>query len=406
MSRAGAGVAVVVLASILVGATGATAHVRSVSYSSWELDERGADVVLRIPLLQLSRRDFDPRRDVGSGGAAAGYLAGRLRLFAGDAECSARAAPRALRAPAGWARFRWRVDCAQRAPRRIESAVLHDVAPSHIHIARVSGASGVRERVLSASEARWPLEAGDSGDADTGGTGLVGYLSLGAAHIASGWDHLAFVIALLLLAGSLGEIAGLVSAFTVAHSVTLAIAVLGWARPDEAAIEALIAYSIALVAAENAWLLSGRRAALPVVVVGTTVVLAGLAAAGVGVVAPGVFLGLALFAGCHFALLGRVARPARLRAAVAFAFGLVHGFAFAGVLSELALPRARLAPALFGFNLGVEVGQLVLVAALWPLLRWIARTSPARLAPQLAEIASAAICGFGIYWLVTRAFGS
>jgi hypothetical protein len=77
-----------------------------------------------------------------------------------------------------------------------------------------------------------------------------------------------------------------------------------------------------------------------------------------GAVGPSTLLGLALFTACHLGLLAASERPARLRALVAFAFGLIHGFAFAGVLAEMDLPRARLVPALVGFNVGVELGQL------------------------------------------------
>ena len=362
---------------------------------------------VRIPLLQLSRLAFDPVFDVDSGGPAAAYLQETLSLFAGETRCEPTAPAVAQAAPSGWAHFRWRVACATSGARVLESAVLLDIAPSHLHFARVAGdGGGARERVLSEAEPRWPF-ASDPGrdDAAPAGTTLAGYVTLGVEHIVTGWDHLAFVLALLLLAGSVREVAGLVTAFTVAHSVTLGLAVLGWVRPDGTAVEALIGYSIALVAAENAWLLGGRGRAVPVAVAGGTAALAALAAAGVGAVGPLVLLGLALFAGCHFALLGRVARPARLRAAVAFAFGLVHGFGFAGVLAEMELPTDRLVPALFGFNVGVELGQLAVVALVWPALVWLARTSPERWTPRVAAGGSAAICGLGLFWFASRTWG-
>ena len=110
-------------------------------------------------------------------------------------------------------------------------------------------------------------------------------------------------------------------------------------------------------------------------------------------------LGIALFCTCYFGLLERTERTARLRVALAFAFGLVHGFGFAGVLAELELPTHRLAPALFGFNVGVELGQLAAVALFWPLLRALARFG------LVAETASAAVCGLGLFWFATRAYG-
>ncbi len=107
-----------------------------------------------------------------------------------------------------------------------------------------------------------------------------GYLVLGIEHIATGYDHIAFVLALLLLAASLREVAGLVTGFTIGHSLTLALAVLGVVRPEPAAIEALIGFSIALVAAENAWLLGGRPRAVPWLLVAGLAALAAAAFAG------------------------------------------------------------------------------------------------------------------------------
>jgi hypothetical protein len=89
---------------------------------------------------------------------------------------------------------------------------------------------------------------------------------------------------------------------------------------------------------------------------------------------------------------------------VAFVFGLVHGFGFAGVLSEMELPTARLVPALFGFNAGVELGQLAAVALVWPVLAAVARASPLRWGPRISVLGSAAICGLGLFWFVSRAF--
>jgi hypothetical protein len=131
--------------------------------------------------------------------------------------------------------------------------------------------------------------------------------------------------------------------------------------------------------------------------------LAAGAVAGWGGVSALTLAGLALFCLCYLALLERVAQPARLRWAVAFLFGLIHGFGFAGVLLEAHLPARRLAQALFGFNAGVELGQIGIVLLVWPVLSYITRWGAAgRLA---IELASAAILALGTFWFVTRAYG-
>ncbi|TMB77552.1 MAG: HupE/UreJ family protein, partial [Chloroflexi bacterium] len=123
-----------------------------------------------------------------------------------------------------------------------------------------------------------------------------------------------------------------------------------------------------------------------------------------GRVPPQTLVGLALFAACYFALLARSARPAGLRWPVAALFGLVHGLGFAGVLAEMTLPRARLVPALLGFNVGVELGQLAAVAAAWPVLDLLARRGePWRAA--VVGYGSAGVLAMGVLWFAGRAFG-
>lgn len=392
-------------AALLLLAATASAHTRSVSYSSWQFDATGAHVRVRVPLLELSRLGFDPVFDVRSGGRAARYLAGHLSLKVGDEACEVTDAPVAQSSPKGWAHFRWRVDCDASGSATILSRILLAEAPSHIHFARVQQAGQpALERLLTSGESYWTLPSGDASESQgrAQGTSLSGYVVLGVEHILSGWDHLAFVLALLLLAGRISEIAALVTSFTVAHSVTLGLAVLGLVHPDAAAVEALIGFSIALVAAENAWLLAGRGRALPIAATASLLALAGLSAWGFGVVSSATLVGLALFTACHFALLDRVDRPARLRTAVAFAFGLVHGFGFAGVLAEMQLPTDRIVPALFGFNVGVELGQLAIVCLVWPALRALERSSPLRWHRGVAEVCSAAILAVGLYWFIVR----
>jgi len=391
--------------ALLALAGSAEAHRRSISYSTWRPDADGARVHARVSQLDLSRLGLaftgtgDARDPIGA------YLSDRLVLRAGDALCTVATPPERRSASEGWALYTWRVHCPSSAPRSIESAILLDAAPSHLHFAQLEHEGASAERVLSEAKPLWRLPtagaATESRDAGSG-TSFAGYVALGVEHILTGWDHLAFLLALLLLAGSLGEVAVLVTAFTVAHSVTLGLATLGWVQPETHAVEALIGFSIALVAAENGWILGGRGRAVPWTVTGGLLLLAALPA---GAVARPALLGLALFSACHFGLLTGSSRPARLRAAVAFAFGLIHGFGFAGVLAEMQLPTARLVPALFGFNAGVELGQLAAVALVWPLLRAVGRAGNGAAGARIAEVGSAAVCAVGVYWFLVRNFG-
>ena len=110
-----------------------------------------------------------------------------------------------------------------------------------------------------------------------------------------------------------------------------------------------------------------------------------------------------IFTACYFRI-AALSHSQWIRVCLTFAFGLVHGFGFAGVLLEMTLPTDRLVPALVGFNLGVELGQLSVVLLVWPLLalgRRVATLEQSRLA---SELSTAILCGIGVYWLVQRAF--
>ena len=393
-----------VCAAILLAAAAAAAHEQTTSYSTWEIRGREVDVTARLSLLDLSRYPWSNAAPAERDRRAAVHLTEHLSLRAGDTPCRIAGAPRPLAGSRARLVFAWRLECAGSGPLRLRSDLLLDVAPSHLHFARVTlDGRPALERVLSDAEREWTLAAPGDERAAPSGSSIATYLALGIEHILPGYDHLAFVAALLLIGGSLSEVARIVTGFTVAHSVTLALAVLGYVRPDPAPVEALIGLSIALVAAENLWHSAGRGISVPVSI---TAVLGGLAIAaafGRGAVPPLTMAGLALFAACYFALLRRAERTAPLRSAVAFLFGLLHGFGFAGVLLEAELPAARIGQALFSFNLGVELGQLAVVAALWPMLRLVARRGGA-LHRAVVDYASAAILVVGMYWFVSRAF--
>lgn len=179
--------------------------------------------------------------------------------------------------------------------------------------------------------------------------GTASFLLLGIEHILSGWDHLLFLLGLLMRGGGWLSLAKIITAFTLAHSVTLTVAALDIVTLPDRLVEAVIALSIAFVAAENLFM-------RPIV---------------------------------------------SRRWLVSFCFGLVHGFGFSSVLREVGLPTRGLLLALFGFNAGVEVGQALVVALALPALALLRDT---RWEPRLIRSSSLAILMVGIVLFVERAF--
>ncbi|HEV7732131.1 MAG TPA: HupE/UreJ family protein [Candidatus Binatia bacterium] len=375
---------------LVVLAAPAVAHERSTSWAVWDLGLHEAGVTFRTSALEASRLPWPPGDTTRFGN----YLTDRIRLVAGETPCMPVASPHALVAPPGRLALAWRVRCDADGPLRIESTAFLDVAPSHLHFVRVRHADGTStERVLSDGLRAWRL-------GDDGAPSLLASTRLGLEHILSGPDHLAFVLALLLLAGTVGETLRIVTGFTIAHSLTLAAATLGFVHPEQAPVEALIGLSVALVAAENVWLAGTRGTVLPLLTASVLLALSLLAALGIGNVPALALVGIALFSACHLLRLRRSGTPLRLRWGAAFAFGLLHGFGFASVLVEAAFPPLDLARVLLGFNVGVELGQLAIVVLVFPLI-----VAAGRWRPLVAEVGSAALAGLGVFWFATRAFG-
>jgi hydrogenase/urease accessory protein HupE len=191
----------------------------------------------------------------------------------------------------------------------------------------------------------------------TGWSVFRDYLRLGADHIATGFDHLLFVFGLLLLSSGGRRLVATVTAFTVGHSVTLSLAALGFVRFPSALIEVVIAGTILLLALELARPVGSSDTALR-----------------------------------------------RRPWLVASGFGLLHGFGFAGALSEVGLPQQEIPMALFSFNVGIELGQLAFVALV---LAVHAVVSPLLVAspPWLLRAPVTAMGALAVYWCLDRSAG-
>ncbi|MGG3560210.1 HupE/UreJ family protein [Neobacillus rhizosphaerae] len=174
------------------------------------------------------------------------------------------------------------------------------------------------------------------------------FFKLGMLHILTGYDHLLFLIALLLRKQTFKQYAAIVTSFTIAHSITLSLAVLGWITLPSRFVEAVIAFSICYVALENIF-----------------------------------------------------RKEIKHRWSITFMFGLIHGLGFASILKEMAIPKSHLAVALINFNLGIEAVQLLIVLLLLPLLMFIQKK---KLHGKVVQIGSIIITLLGAFWLIERIF--
>ena len=350
--------------AVLLGAPPAAAHSASTAYVEIE---RGRDAATTVRW-RIALRDLDVLLDVDADDdgrlrwrevldratAIEALARDRLRLAADDVACALRFdAPQFRReAELGYLQLDARGDCAATA---LHYEVFANVDPTHRALVRIDGAA---PQVIAPGQSL-VLPPG----ATTPAPGIGAFVREGIGHILGGLDHLLFLVALMLPAvvrrsgstwvprsdrrAALVDVAWLATAFTLAHSLTLACATFGWMRISPSIVEPLVAATVLAAALNNLWPVVTRRLA-----------------------------------------------------AVAFAFGLVHGFAFAEVLAPLDLPRAALARALFGFNVGVETGQLLVVGASFALVAAAARWHG--YATWVLRGGSTAVALLAVGWLLER----
>lgn len=296
--------------------------------------------------------------------AIADYTLSRLKIAADGAACATQATEHLIdqHSDGAYEVLRFAAVCPA-VPRRLEIGYdfLFDLDPQHRGLLRVEEQGATHTAIFSPEQKTWRLE----GHASDWRRQIGDYLREGMWHIWTGYDHMLFLTALLLPAvlvrrsgrweavatfgAAWRDVLKIVTAFTLAHSVTLSLAVLGYIALPSRLVESAIALSVVAAALNNVFPLVEKRLWL-----------------------------------------------------VAFGFGLVHGLGFANVLAELGLPRDALALSLVSFNLGVEAGQLAVVAALLP-LAYLWRRSRAYSSLVLGA-GSSCIVAIASLWLIERSF--
>lgn len=388
---------------LLAIALEAGAHTRSESYSHWHQTANTLTGVVTVPLREVMLLYQGDKLDLPPPEALQKALLETTFVAAPDSPCKHNGAS-ILQAASGFVRVELRFDCEAEAATRITYRALFDVAPSHVHYAKLHrDGNFLAETLITDSADTWNIGALDA----TAVHSLGAFMLLGVEHIAGGVDHIAFLVGLLLIAGSLRRSIVAVTGFTLGHSVSLGAAVLGYVHADGALVEAFIGFTVAVVAVEYFVLRRHSGAALG----GICLVIAwsaGLLAVVLGVI-PGrallAYTGFGIFALSYLLASDKLARNAAQHTGTLLflataCFGLVHGFGFAGFLMETGLLGASLFVPLLGFNLGVEIGQLLLLAIALA-LTWVLRGRvPAATIPLLA----AGLCGIGVFWFVGRTF--
>lgn len=357
--------ALAMLALILVS-TRASAH--TIGLSAGEYTAKGDSLVVKLAFARGEVARLLPRLDDDRDGHVTALevdtakkdleakLLSQIHVTSGGAACSPALLGAALTEEDGLTvdgRFACRKGTTSF---EVDVVLLASLARGHRHVARAVGAS-THDEVLLEGHSSFSVAAAPAAAEHERGTAAAGpaepssrawsFFEMGIEHILTGYDHLLFLFGLVLLRARLNELLVVVTAFTLAHSLTLAVAVLGHFTPSSRLVEPAIALSIAYVGVENFFV-----------------------------------------------------KDASKRWRITFPFGLVHGFGFAGALREIDLPRAQIPTALVSFNLGVEAGQLFAMALVLPIVMVVRQKD--WFEPHGVRVLSGAVALAGGAWFVMR----
>jgi len=376
--------------------------VRSESFSRWQYAEGMLSMRFTLNAREATRiphaYDSVPLQRV-----LAGYLEQKVTVPSADGNCLLSQGFYPLNARPGFLQVEAVWQCAAH-PAVLEIHAFFELAAEHTHFASFESDGQMRQRFLSGEDQVWLLGSGLLGAKlkETGGNTFRAYLGQGFRHILSGLDHIVFLLALLLICRRAIDIVWAVSGFTLGHSISLSLAALGMAHPNVPAVEATIGLTIALVAVERS--AGALKSAVPLAAICAALLLLMVPLTSMfdAPLGAGSLTGLALFSFCYLLLARELAGRGGFRVLITVLFGLIHGLGFAGAFLASDVRRDMLFLPLAGFNIGVELGQLALVALMLTL--GVLMKRQVRIHAHINELISALVCGLGVFWFVQRSF--
>ena len=375
-------------------------HQRSESYSKWSVEEDESDTLVNVAFtIRLSNLNKLESPLVGEWeDRISAYI---ISSFTTDSDCLQEGKHRVMTSRADDIfRVSWTLSCNQ-ILEEIKTNVFFDRDPTHSHIARYIYDSNLStEKLFTTQTKTWNLKDIYSSKEGSVNSSFKEYVLLGIKHISTGYDHLAFLFGLLLLNQRLKRLVLAITGFTLGHSLTLSLAVLDLVRPVNSFIEALIGFSIALLGLEflirhsksNSTYVKNISYLLFFLFLLYFIFSEGSNSLGL--------LGLLVFSFCYLMLVSKNL-SSFFSLFIASIFGLIHGFGFGGFLFEVGFSEDNILKTLFGFNLGVEIGQLMAMSLFILIIFGISKLNIKNkeyINPLLATF----LVTLGTYWFVYR----
>ena len=387
------------------------AHYFSESYSNWIILDNKVSATFTILKLEATRvlqidkfQEIGQEKQLSEGEVFLEYFKPRISVLESSKECLLDKAPSLINGKDEYHTIELSYLCASTNSIKIINNVLFDIAQSHVHLSRISINDQILEKALFYNDQTIFINDLKTNKEKSFVDSLTNFISTGMNHILTGFDHLIFLMGLIILVNNFKHLLIVITGFTLGHSFTLALVALNIVVPNTLMIEALIGFTILFIAAE--YMMKEEKNFIPIIAILLSILtFAAISSLFLQISMTLIsFMALILITIGYFGILRNLENKGSFRMIITSLFGVIHGFGFGTFLFNSEFDQTNIISALFGFNLGVEIGQIIFLMIFILLNLSLIKLLKSKNHQYLMQTLMIIVSSLGFYWFIQRLY--
>lgn len=387
------------------------AHYFSESYSNWIISDNKVSATFTILKLEATRvlqidkfQEIGQEKQLSEGEVFLEYFKPRISVLESSKECLLDNEPSLINGKDEYHTIELSYLCASTNSIKIINNVLFDIAQSHVHLSRISINDQILEKALFYNDQTIFINDLKTKKEKSFVDSLTNFISTGMNHILTGFDHLIFLMGLIILVNNFKHLLIVITGFTLGHSITLALVALNIVVPNTLMIEALIGFTILFIAAE--YMMKEEKNFIPIIAILLSILtFAAISSLFLQISMTLIsFMALILITIGYFGILRNLENKGSFRVIITILFGVIHGFGFGTFLFNSEFDQTNIISALFGFNLGVEIGQIIFLMIFILLNLSLIKLLKSKNHQYLMQTLMIIVSSLGFYWFIQRLY--
>ena len=388
-----------------------SAHYFSESYSNWNIVNNKISATFTVLKLEATRvlqidsfQEIGKEKKLSEGEVFLEYFKPRISVLNSGNKCKIEKQAALVAGKKEYLTIEFSYLCDASNAIKIVNNVLFDIAQSHVHLSRIKKDNQIFEKALFYNDQTIVLQKLSKNEDTNFISSLNNFIYSGVIHILTGLDHLVFLLGLFFLVNSFKQLLLVITGFTVGHSITLALVALNIVIPNTLMIEALIGFTILFIAAEYMMKDIKSSNIILIILIGI-LTFVGLSSLFLEIpISVTTIAALILVTIGYFGIIRTIENSGVFRIIVTSLFGLIHGFGFGAFLFNSSFNQSNVLSALFGFNIGVELGQIAFLFILIGLTSFLYKILNSEKYEYLIKTSMILVSSLGFYWFLQRIY--